>query len=99
MRKASTKWHAVTVVLREASCAAAALCRNARYLSGEAPRLPLPKCAHPEACPCTYRHHEDRRAATRRTADVGTPDVRTSESGKRVANRRISRGRRSGDQH
>jgi len=93
MRKASTKWHAVTVVLRESSCAAAALCRSTRYLADHAPRLPLPKCPHPEACPCTYRHHEDRRAETRRSDDVRG----AYGSGKPVNNRRMSKGRRDND--
>jgi len=94
MRKAPSKWHAVTVVLHPASCAAAALCRNTRYLANEAPRLPLPQCPHPEDCPCTFRHYEDRRAGPRRNDDVrGIHD-----SGKPISNRRASKGRRTGDQ-
>lgn len=84
----------MTVVLRESSCAAATMCRSARYLAGEAPRLPLPKCPHPEQCPCTYRHFDDRRAGPRRSADVrGLQD-----SGKPTGNRRLDRGRRESDQ-
>lgn len=94
MSKASKQWHAVTVVLRESSCAAAALCRNTRFLAREAPRLPLPKCAHPEQCPCTFRHYEDRRNGPRRTAELGG----TGDSGKPGSNRRVARGRRAGDQ-
>ena len=93
MRKAPTKWHAVTVVPCESSCAAATLCRNTRYLASQAPRLPLPKCPHPEACPCTYRHHEDRRAGPRRSADAGG----IAHGGKPTPNRRRTRGRRATD--
>lgn len=93
MRKAVTKWHAVTVVLHESSCAAAALCRNTRYLASQAPRLPLPTCPHPNECPCKFRHHEDRRAGPRRDSDVGGG----LDSRKPVTNRRKSRGRRSND--
>jgi len=93
MRKPSGKWHAVTVVVRESSCAAAALCQKLRFLSHQAPRLPLPKCAHPDACPCTYRHHQDRRAGPRRAAEFGGGGAPTKPS----ANRRHSRGRRSDD--
>ncbi len=93
MKKPPTKWHAVTVVLREASCAAAALCRNTRYLSREAPKLPLSTCPHPEKCPCTYRHHEDRRTGPRRSDDIG----RGLRSDKREVNRRASAGRRTTD--
>jgi len=95
MRKASTKWHAVTVVLRESSCAAAALCRNQKHLSGEAPKLPLPACPHPELCPCTYRHFEDRRSGPRRNAEIagGLGDSKPR------SNRRQSPGRRAHDKH
>lgn len=44
-----------------------------RFLSDEAPRLPLAGCAHPERCRCVYRHFFDRRTATRRESDVGLP--------------------------
>lgn len=95
MRKPSTKWHAVTIVLRESSCAAAALCRNTRFLSAEAPRLPLAKCPHPEECPCTFRHHDDRRNGPRRTADI--PGGLASD--KPAVNRRGTSGRRTTDKH
>jgi hypothetical protein len=93
MKKPPAKWHAVTVVLRESSCAAAALCRNTKFLSREAPRLPLPTCPHPEKCPCTFRHYEDRRAGPRRSADIGGG----LSSEKRDINRRASVGRRATD--
>jgi hypothetical protein len=93
VKKPVTKWHAVTVVLHDTSCAAAALCRNTRFLSKDAPRLPLPTCPHPEQCRCTFRHHEDRRAGPRRTEDVN----RSLPSEKPATNRRKSRGRRTTD--
>ena len=73
-------------MLQTSSCAAAAMCRNTRYLSREAPRLPLSTCPHPELCQCTYKHFEDRRTGTRRGADGG--------GAKPGADRRKSRGRR-----
>jgi len=81
-------------VLRESSCAAAALCRNQRFLAGQAPLLPLPKCAHPDTCPCTYQHFDDRRRGPRRAVESGAG----LDSSKPSANRRISRGRRTDDQ-
>ncbi len=95
MSKPSTKWHAVTVVLRETSCAAAALCRNSKFLSGQAPKLPLPACPHPEACQCTYRHFEDRRCGPRRNAEVN-PSLGDT---KPDTNRRKQGGRRARDKH
>jgi len=93
VKKPVTKWHAVMVVLHDTSCAAAALCRNTRFLSKEAPRLPLPTCPHPHQCRCTFRHFEDRRAGPRRTEDVN----RSLPSEKPTTNRRKSRGRRGSD--
>jgi hypothetical protein len=93
VRKPDKKWHAVTVVLNGSSCAAAALCRNTRFLSKDAPRLPLPACSHPDQCRCVFRHHDDRRAGPRRSADVGggLPEEN------RPVNRRKARGRRAND--
>ena len=42
-----------------------------RWLSREAPMLPLPGCSKPESCRCTYQHHQDRRSGEgRRAAEV-----------------------------
>jgi hypothetical protein len=91
-RKPASKWHGVTVVLETSSCAAAALCRNTRYLSREAPRLPLSTCPHPESCKCRYKHFEDRRSGVRRGSDIG------KGSDKPKSDRRTTRGRRARDQ-
>ena len=68
MKKTSSKWHAVTVVLHGPSCAAAALCRNSRFLSRSSA---LPLRVAPPAMPLHFRHYEDRRNGPRRTDDVG----------------------------
>jgi hypothetical protein len=94
-KKRSTRWHAVTVVLHDTSCAAAALCRNMRFLSHEAPHLPLPECPNSANCRCVYKHFEDRRANPRRTTDLG--GALPSETPK--TNRRQARGRRAQDKH
>ena len=44
--------------------------KNRRWLSREAPLLPLPGCTRPDTCQCTYNHHDDRRAASRRAEDL-----------------------------
>jgi len=54
-------------------CAAVAAIDGVRFLSDEAPSLPLPDCEIPRACKCAYRHFEDRRTAKRRDADYGLP--------------------------
>ncbi len=65
------RYHAVSVVAGDQSCAAARLLRNVRALSADAPRLPLASCDCPAACRCTYRHHDDRRAGPRRAKERG----------------------------
>jgi hypothetical protein len=91
-RKPASKWHAVIVVVQTASCAAAALCRNTRYLSNEAPRLPLSKCSSPDQCPCTFRHFDDRRTGARRAADLGARGDHPKSEKRKI------RGRRARDQ-
>jgi hypothetical protein len=84
------RWHAVLIVAPGSACAAAQACKGKRYLSTEAPRLPLANC-DAAACGCKYRHFEDRRAGPRREEANG-PD------GKRpVTNRRKTKGRRAQD--
>jgi hypothetical protein len=81
------------VVLHGTSCAAAALCRNQRFLSTEAPHLPMPGCENRGQCRCVYKHFDDRRASARRTADMtGALPNETP-----VVNRRKARGRRAND--
>lgn len=87
-------WHAVTIDPKPLSCAAALELRKTRYLSKDAPVLPLKDCSKPAACPCTYKHHEDRRAKSRRSEETGT----SSTGKKHVSERRVSRGRRDEDQ-
>jgi hypothetical protein len=67
----SKQWHAVTIVTKGSSCEAARAARNTRYLSAQAPRLPLIDCSKPDACPCAYKHHADRRSEARRADDEG----------------------------
>lgn len=66
----SKRWHAVSVKPCSGACSAAASGRDQRWLSREAPQLPLPGCTRPDTCRCTYQHHEDRRAGSRRAEDT-----------------------------
>jgi len=93
MKKMSSKWHAVSIVLQGTSCAAATLCRNKRFLSSQLPSLPLRDCDKSATCPCKYKHYEDRRAGVRRTDDVHL-DLRSQFLER---NRRATRGRRTVD--
>lgn len=58
-------FHAVTIVPARSSCKLVGRHRNTRYLTAEAPRLPLSGCRVAE-CRCRYMHHEDRRTEDRR---------------------------------
>jgi hypothetical protein len=84
-------WHAVTIVTPGHACDAANALKGHRYLSKEAPSLPLECCPSPEYCRCTYKHHKDRRVGPRRANDRG--ELRTTPIGER----RLGRGRRATD--
>ena len=86
-------WHAVTIAAPASACGAAQACKGKRFLSRDAPRLPLAECDSTR-CDCVYRHYDDRRGGPRRDeAKVATPVERE----KTDRNRRVSRGRRATD--
>jgi hypothetical protein len=64
------RWHAVSVKPCPGACPTAASGRVRRWLSREAPQLPLPGCTRPDTCRCTYQHHEDRRSGGRRAGEI-----------------------------
>ena len=67
----ANRWHSVSVVGGLAPCPAALAIRQKRFLSAEAPRLPMQECTSPERCQCRYQHHADRRVTMRRSLDRG----------------------------
>lgn len=69
-KKAGNSYHSVTVVAGPRACAAVRVMRNRRFLSREAPVLPLRQCDSAE-CTCRYEHHDDRRKSPRRAHDLG----------------------------
>ena len=84
-------FHAVSVIPGDNACAAAYRFSGQRFLSRQAPRLPLPTCdaAH---CECRFKHHKDRRSSPRRSSDMGM--MAGAYPG---TERRRSRGRRATD--
>jgi hypothetical protein len=68
-RRTVNPHHAVVVVPGRHACAAAYALRDRRFLSREAPALPLTGCSAGE-CSCRYEHHGDRRHAVRRARDL-----------------------------
>jgi hypothetical protein len=53
-------WHAVTIQPGPKRCAAVEALLGQRFLSRDAPSLPLKDCTESQ-CTCRYRHYEDRR--------------------------------------
>jgi hypothetical protein len=85
-------WHAVSIVPRGHPCTAALALQKRRFLSRDAPPLPLRECTSPQICGCVYQHHEDRRAGPRRSSES------TGFRGERpTTERRAGRGRRKSD--
>lgn len=58
-------YHCVTIRPGAACCALAPRLEGLRFLSVEAPALPLPGCRAGH-CTCAYEHHDDRRHEVRR---------------------------------
>jgi len=69
-RKQPKRFHAVSVVAGRHACAAARALRDQRFLSRDAPPLPLKNCGSPQ-CECRYEHYDDRRKGNRRAHDLG----------------------------
>jgi hypothetical protein len=68
-RKSVSAYHAVEIVPGRHACAEAYALRDRRFLSREAPVLPLPGC-NASPCECRYEHHDDRRKGLRRARDL-----------------------------
>jgi hypothetical protein len=56
----SSEYHSVSIKLSSKSCTAAKEMTGQRFLSIDAPALPLPGCDIAE-CGCRFVHHKDRR--------------------------------------
>ena len=92
-RKPASAWHAVCIAPGERACDAARLLAGRRFLSRDAPALPLKNCDN-AACTCRYEHFDDRRKGARRAGEIGV----TIDG--YVANERrapVKRGRRKQD--
>ena len=54
-------YRAVTIQYGSSCCRSAAAIHEKRFLSGNAPALPLANCTSPGLCQCSYRVLHDRR--------------------------------------
>jgi hypothetical protein len=92
-KKAAMAFHAVVVKPGRHACGAARALKGRRFLSKEAPILPLRNCDSDE-CECHYEHYEDRRAGPRRARELGVAIDGHDGEEKRS---RQKRGRRNSD--
>lgn len=92
-RTRGSPFHAVEIRCSKNACQAAQNTDGERYVSAEAPRLPLVQCDRPDRCQCRYQHYEDRRGASRRGSESGS---HTRSDVERVE-RRNANGRRADD--
>ena len=91
----STPYHAVSIKFGDNACRAAKDLAGKRFLSGAAPRLPLPDCNVLE-CKCRFVHHSDRRSgADRRSQFQGS--IRLDQTGAFEKERRNQTERRKPD--
>ncbi|MEX2123172.1 MAG: hypothetical protein WD795_04725 [Woeseia sp.] len=84
-------FHAVSIRPGVFACKAARELEGQRFLSGSAPRIPLPECDASE-CSCRFAHHADRRAGDdRRTpypSTIGLDPGATGRHRRSVEDRR-----------
>ena len=92
-RKPVNPFHAVTIATGPRACAAARQLRDQRFLSRDAPPLPLKACDCKD-CSCRYEHYDDRRKSGRRARDLGVSIDGYDGSEKRL---KVKRGRRKSD--
>ena len=90
-------WHAVAIRCGRYACRAAQDLAGTRFLSADAPMLPLANCDRSGPCECNYRHYPDRRAGPRRRSEGALPAKTTTTTRTPPPNRRNTRGRRKED--
>ena len=94
VKKSAQTYHAVSIAAAGGCCQAARAIEGKRFLSREAPILPLKGCDK-ATCQCRYEHHEDRRKGPRRARDFGV-SIAAWEDGPEVRKKNM-RGRRKAD--
>ncbi len=92
-KKPVQHFHAVTIAAGPRACAAARQLQDQRFLSRDAPPLPLKDCTCSN-CECRYEHYDDRRQLGRRARDLGVSIDGYTEDEKRGG---AKRGRRKSD--
>jgi hypothetical protein len=89
-RRRESPYHAVSVTAGHPSCEAAKQLGTLRFLTRQAPSLPLTGC-DVRPCECRYSHFSDRRTGLDRRVEIGGKPPHGLEE------RRQNNGRRAGD--
>lgn len=93
----SHPYHCVEIVGDEGLCQSAIKLKGKRFLSDDAPALPLAGCTKAD-CSCRYQHHEDRRGQTEdRRLDFGVTRELYGVFGEPNRRHQPSKGRRQSD--
>jgi len=92
-KKPPNRYHAVSIMPGPRCCAAARDLIEQRFLSPQAPPLPLKGCDR-ATCECRYEHHPDRRKGPRRARDLGVSVAGYDGNEQRTGG---GRGRRKSD--
>jgi len=90
---AHSPYHCVSIVPGDGCCRTAQTIKGIRFLSEEAPTLPLISCDSAR-CQCTFTHFADRRRGDRRNPYSATSHTFAFQGGDE---RRARRGRRQTD--
>ena len=88
----SSLFHGIAIEPGEDACEAVRQLAGHRFLSEDAPRLPLDECQCVQECRCVYRHFTDRRTHVRRDADMGLPHREVPGDKRAGVGRRITDG-------
>jgi len=92
LEQTPSEYHAVSIRFDAGACTAAQALDGQRFLSAEAPRLPLTECDVPE-CSCRFVHHADRRGKDDRRSPFAPGGI-SAASGRYEQERREGRERR-----
>ena len=93
VKKAPQAFHSVCIVTASSACPGARALKGKRFLSRDAPVLPLKNCDR-GGCKCRYEHYEDRRDGPRRAREFGVSiDVYNGPEQRK----QVKRGRRNAE--
>jgi hypothetical protein len=99
--RVTNPWHAVAISTGSTCCKAAQKLKQTRFLSSQAPSLPLQGCTESRQCHCKYKHFSDRRSGPRRAteSELFQNALARHTAAAMTQERRSRRGRRATDGH